>query len=178
MLDNRNFLLPDATFVIEMVAFAVVLVVMTRYVVPRIRERMRERQRVIDEALVGARDADRRRRDADAAADAIRAEARREAQLIIEQARSMRDHLIAEGRTTGVEEYRWLAGRADRELQRRTALARDQLRRQARTAAIAAARVYLGSDTDLARVTALVDEELDALEPGEPAESRRGVVAA
>jgi F0F1-type ATP synthase membrane subunit b/b' len=147
MLDNRNFLLPDATFVIEMVAFA-----------------------------VGARDADRRRRDADG--DAIRAEARREAQLIIEQARSMRDHLIAEGRTTGVEEYRWLAGRADRELQRRTALARDQLRRQARTAAIAAVRVYLGSDTDLARVTALVDEELDALEPGEPAESRRGVVAA
>jgi F-type H+-transporting ATPase subunit b len=178
MLENRNFLVPDATFVIEMVAFMVVLVVMTRYVVPHIRERMRERQRVIDEALAGAREADRRLLDAEAAASAIRAEARREAHLITEQARSMRDHLIAEGRTSGIEEYRWLSGRADRELQRRTELARHHLRHQARTAAIAATRAYLGGDADPARVTALIDEELDTLEPAEPAAPRRDVVAA
>src|SRR3954464_4052452 len=116
MLENRNFLVPDATFVIEMVAFVAVLFVMTRYVVPHIRERMHERQRSIDHALAGAREAERRRRAAEAAATVIHAEARREARRITEQARSMRDHLIAEGRHTGMEEYRWLAGRADRDL--------------------------------------------------------------
>ena len=122
MLENRNFLVPDATFAIEMVAFVVVLVVMTRYVVPHIRARMQERQRFIDQALAGAREAASRRRDAEAAAAAIRAHARQEARHITEQARSMRDHLIAEGRHAGLEEYRWLAGRADRDLQRRTEL--------------------------------------------------------
>jgi F-type H+-transporting ATPase subunit b len=168
MLENRNFLVPDATFAIEMIAFLTVLVVMTRYVIPTIRDRMNERQRSIDQALAGAREADRRRRDAEAAADSIRAEARREARQIIEQGHSMHDHLIAEGRHTGLEEYRWLAGRADRDLQRRTELARQQLRRQARAAAIAAVRV-VGSEADAERVAALVDEHLDALDPAPPA---------
>ena len=160
MLDNPNFLVPDATFLIEMLAFVAVLVVMSRYVVPRIRDRMSERQRCIDQALAGVRDADRRRHEADSTAAAIRAEARREAAQITEQARSMRDHLIAEGRRTGLEEYRWLAGRAERDVQRRTELGRDQARRNARTAAIAAARAYVGPAADPAQIAALVDEHL------------------
>jgi F-type H+-transporting ATPase subunit b len=178
MLEDRNFLVPDATFVIEMLAFVVVLVVMTRYVVPRIRERMHERQRMIDQALAGARDANSRRQEAESAAAAIRAEARREAGRITEEARSMREHLIAEGRRTGLEEYRWLAGRADRDLQRRTELAREHLRRQARAAAIAATGVCVGSDADAAKVAALVDEQFDSLVPPQPAAAEREHVAA
>jgi len=178
MLEERNFLVPDATFVIEMLAFVVVLVVMTRYVVPRIRERMHERQRMIDVALAGVREADLRRHEAESAATAIRAEARREAGRITEEARSMREHLIAEGRRTGLEEYRWLAGRADRELQRQTELAREQLRQQARAAAIAATRVCVGSDADAVMVAALVDEQLDSLVPPQPAAARRDHIAA
>jgi F-type H+-transporting ATPase subunit b len=177
MLENRNFLVPDATFVIEMVAFVVVLVVMTRYVVPRIRDRMHERQRGIDQALAGALDADRRRREAESAAAAIRAEARRDAGRITDEARSMRDHLIAEGRRTGLEEYRWLAGRADRELQRRAELAREHLRRQARTAAIAAVRAYVGPEADPARVDALVAEHFEPLVPTQPATAGRDPIA-
>lgn len=178
MLENRNFLVPDATFVIEMVAFVVVLTVMTRYVVPHIRARMHERQRSIGKALDSAREADRRRGEAEAAAAAIQAEARHEARRITEQARSMRDHLIAEGRQAGVEEYRWLAGRAERDLQRRTELARQQMHRQARTAAIAAVQMYLGMDADPVRISSLVDEQLQALDPMTPVAAGRDVVAA
>jgi len=177
MLERRNFLIPDATFVIEMVAFVVVLVVMTRYVVPHIRERMHERQRRIDEALAGVRDADRRRHEAESAAAAVRADARREAGRILAAARSMRDDLVAEGRRTGLEEYRWLAGRADRDLQRRTALAREQLTRHARTAAIVATRNYVGPDADADRISGLVDEHLEALVPGQAPAAERGHVA-
>ena len=161
MLETRNFLLPDATFIIEMVAFVVVLVVMTRYVVPRIRRSMQARQNAISAALAGAQEAERRQHEAQQESLRIRAEARREAREITDQARSMRDHLIAEGRAGGIAEYRWLAGRAERELHRRSELGVRQLRQQARAAAIAAARTYLGTDVDVARIARMVDDQLD-----------------
>jgi F-type H+-transporting ATPase subunit b len=162
MLETRNFLLPDATFIIEMIAFVVVLIVMTRYVVPSIRRAMHERQDAITAALVAAQDADGRRREAHADAEAIRAEARREGRQITDQARAMRDHLITDGRNRGVEEYRWLSGRAERELQRRTELAEQHLRGRARAAAVAAAHTYLDGTVDMAQIARLVDDRLDA----------------
>jgi F-type H+-transporting ATPase subunit b len=170
MLETRNFLLPDATFAIEMVAFLVVLVVMSRYVVPRIRERMQQRVRVIEDSLAAARAADHRRQEAESAATAIRADARREARHIVDEARSHRDILIAEGRKSGTEEYRWRAGRAERELRRRTELAHHMARAQARKAAIAAVRAQLGPDIEAAQIVALVDEHL----PARSASSRSG----
>ena len=159
MLETRNFLVPDATFAIEMLAFVVVLVVMTRFVVPRIRAGMQARQDEITRALTAAREAEARQASAQAQAEEIRATARRDASWITEQARAIRDHLIAEGRRTGIEEYHWLSGRAERELQRRTEAATAQLQRRARAAAAAAARDYLGGDVDTARIERLVDEQ-------------------
>lgn len=170
MLETRNFLLPDATFAIEMVALLVVLVVMTRYVVPRIRAGMQARGDEINRSLAAAREAEARRAVAQAQAEEIRVTARREARWITEQARATRDHLIAEGRRAGVNEYRWLSGRAERELRRRTDTATKQAQRQARVAASAAACAYLGEDIDLARVERLVDAHFEFADP------RAGVV--
>lgn len=162
MLETRNFLIPDATFAIEMLALLVVLVVMTRYVVPRIRASMHARQQTIIRALAAAREAEVRRATVDAEADELRAAARREASEITSQARSMRDHLIAEGRRAGIEDYRWLVGRADRELQRRTRAAESRLQQLARAAAISAARAYVGDDIDQARLEHMVDHHFAA----------------
>lgn len=162
MLETRNFLVPDATFAIEMLAFVVVLVVMTRFVVPRIRASMHARQLAIARALAAAREAETRRASAQAEAEEISAAARHEARTITDQARSMRDHLIAEGRRAGAEEYQWLAGRAERELQRRTEAATGHLQQQARAAAAAAIRAHLGGDVDTARIEQLVDEHFAA----------------
>jgi F-type H+-transporting ATPase subunit b len=161
MLETRNFLLPDATFIIEMITFVVVLAVMTRYVLPRIRHTMRERQDTISAALAAAERANQQRRQAHADALSIRAQARREARQITDQARSMRDHLITEGRTGGIEEYRWLAGRAERELQRRTELVERRLRQQARAAAVAVTHTCLDGNLDPAQIARLVDDQLD-----------------
>jgi F0F1-type ATP synthase membrane subunit b/b' len=162
MLDSRNFLVPDGTFIIEAVAFLAVLVVMTRWVLPRIRGAMEARQRAISQSLAAAREADERRRAAEAEAAEIRTVARREARRIKEQAWGWRDHLIAEAKRAGDEEYRWLAGRAGREQQRRTELMQRRFRMQARAAAIDAAQTYLGCEADRGRISALVDQHLDA----------------
>lgn len=165
MLEDRNFLMPDATFAIEMVAFLTVLVVMTRYVVPRIRERMETRERGIARALAAARQADRQRRTAEAAAARTIAEARREARQIVDQARLTADHLLDEVRRLGNEEYRWLAGRAERELERRSVLAQQQARQRARAAAVAAIRESVGGDVDPARVGQMTDSYFDVQRP-------------
>jgi F-type H+-transporting ATPase subunit b len=162
MLETRNFLVPDATFVIEMVAFIVVLVVMTRYVVPRIRRAMAERQNSIAAALAAADAAAHKTESARAEAARILAEARRDASAITDQARAMREHLVTEGRAVGVEEYRWLAGRADRELLRRSEVSSRYLRQQARAAAVAAVTAHLGDDVDITSLTRLVDKEFAA----------------
>jgi len=89
----------------------------------------------------------------------------------------MRDHLVTEGRAAGVEEYRWLAGRAGRELERRNELSSRHLRQQARCAAVAAAQTYLGADVDVdvTSLSRLVDEHLDQRDTA--AASRAGKVS-
>jgi len=162
MLETRNFLMPDATFAIEMIAFLVVLVVMTRWVLPRIRASMQDRQLAISEALAAARDAEARRDAAYDDAAAVLTAARREARQIREQAWTTHDDVIAEAKRAGTEEYRWLAGRADRERQRLTELAQRRLRQEARTAAVAAARTYLGREVDESKIEMLVEEHFTA----------------
>jgi F0F1-type ATP synthase membrane subunit b/b' len=161
MLETRNFLVPDATFAIEAVAFLVVLAVMTRWVLPRIRAAMHERQLAVADALAAARDAEQRRRLAEAEAAEIRTAARRAARRTKEQAWAWRDSLIADAKRAGIEEYRWLAGRADREQQRHRILAEGRFRQQASAAATAATTAYLGSDVDRDRIAQLVNEYFD-----------------
>lgn len=175
MLETRNFLIPDATFAIEMLALLVVLVVMTRYVLPRIRASMQARQQTISTALAAAREARAQEAAAQAEAENVRAAARREASEIAVEARALRDHLIAEGRRAGIEEYRWLSGRADRELQRRTQAADTRLQQQARAAAISAARAYVGDDVDRAQIEHLVDHHFAAQTVKGRAASRSGI---
>jgi F-type H+-transporting ATPase subunit b len=135
MLETRNFLIPDATLIIEIIAFGIVLILMVKCVLPHIRRVMQQRQDQIAAALAAAAEAELRMKRADTQAQRTLASARHQASEITDQARSMRDHLIAEGRREGNGEYRWLAGRAEREADRRADHAR--LRGQQEGAAVA-----------------------------------------
>ncbi len=44
---SSNFLVPDATFIAELIAFLIILGVLGRYVLPPIQKAMRERQELI-----------------------------------------------------------------------------------------------------------------------------------
>jgi F-type H+-transporting ATPase subunit b len=174
MPESRNFLMPDATFAIEMFAFLVVLVVMTRWILPSIRAAMQARQLAITEGMQAARDAEASRQAAQAEAAEVLAAARRTARQIKEQAWSMREHLVTEGKRAGTEEYRWLAGRAERERERHAELVQRRWRQHARTAATVAARTYLGHEIDVERIHALVDEQFDAGDTATSRASRSG----
>jgi len=162
MLENRNFLIPDATLIVEMIAFAVVLILMPKFVLPHIRRAMQQRQALITAAFTAAAEADLRRKRADTEAQALLASARHQASEITDQARSMRDHLIAEGRREGNGEYRWLAGRAEREADRRADHARLRGQQEGAAVAVEVLRDDIGVPFDRALVAALIGQRLRA----------------
>jgi F-type H+-transporting ATPase subunit b len=162
MLENRNFLIPDATLIVEMIAFGVVLVLMAKFVLPHIRRTMRQRQDLITAALTAAAEADLRRKRADTQAQALLASARHQAGEITDQARSMRDHLIAEGRREGNGEYRWLAGRAEREADRRAHHARIRGQQEGAAVAVEVLSDDIGVTFDRALVATLIGQRLRA----------------
>ena len=100
-------LVPDATILVEVAVFLIVLTVVSRYVLPRIRSAVAERQRHVSEQLAAAEKAEARAQQTEHQATAALGAARREARRIIEDAYERRDHLIKEGIRKGREEYEW-----------------------------------------------------------------------
>jgi F-type H+-transporting ATPase subunit b len=107
-MDNFGVtLVPDATILVEVAVFLIVLAVVSRYVLPRIRSAVAERQRNVSEQLAAAEKAEARAQQTEQQAAAALGAARREARRIIEDAYERRDHLIKEGIRKGREEYEW-----------------------------------------------------------------------
>ena len=65
MVLASNFLVPNATFVVELVAFIGVLFALRRGVLPVINKSMEDRQATIRQALVDAEEAKRRAAEAE-----------------------------------------------------------------------------------------------------------------
>ena len=93
------FILPNATFIAELVAFVIILAVLWKYVVPPVQKAMRDRQEVIRRQLeesqrareqLASAEEEHRKTLAEARAEAtsIREGARREAQQIIDDTKA------------------------------------------------------------------------------------------
>jgi len=108
-----NFLVPNGTFIAELVAFLIVLGVLWRYVVPPVTKAMNERQQMIKAQLDEGKQASERLKQAEAdyrkameeartTAATIRDQARADAAAIreemLEQAVQERDRVIESGR--------------------------------------------------------------------------------
>jgi F-type H+-transporting ATPase subunit b len=166
---GSNFLVPNATFFAELVAFLIILGILWRYVLPRVTKALDERQEIIrtqmDEAdatkaKLAATEADYRAKmqEASAMAAQIRDEARADAAAI-------RDEMLAKARE---ESDRIIAaGRSQLEAER-TAVER-QLRSEVGTLAVdLASRIVGESLEDEARQRGTVDRVLRELNAGAP----------
>jgi len=114
-----NFLIPNGTFIAELIAFAIILGVLWRFVLPPVSKAMNERQDLIRSQLEEGRQASERLKQAEAdyrkaideaksAAAAIRDQARADASSIreelLERAQQERDRIIETGREQLVNE--------------------------------------------------------------------------
>ena len=160
-----NFLVPNATFLVELVAFAIMLFVLGKYVVPPINKAMTDRQNAIRKEFADLEEAEDDARKAEKEYKDQLADARHEAAKIREEAREQGAAIIADLRKQAQEESERILrhGRAQLEAERAQAL--QSLRNEVGTMATTlAGRIVGESLEDDDRQARTVERFISALE--------------
>ncbi len=100
----QNFLVPNGTFFVELLAFVIMVYILGRFVIPPINKAMTARQEAIRKDFADADEAKKNANDAEEKFKAQIADARKEAAKIREEAREQGAQIIAELREQGQTE--------------------------------------------------------------------------
>jgi F-type H+-transporting ATPase subunit b len=163
-LASSNFLVPNATFVVELVAFLLVLFVLGKYVLPYISAPMEERQKTIRQALVDAEEAKRRAAEAEEEYKRAISEARAQARGLVDEANKMAEQLRAERRQQADEEYDRIISRARVDIDAQVRQAAEALRQQVGDLAISVVEKVLGEGLDTQAHQSLIDRTIAEVE--------------
>lgn len=144
----ENFLVPNATFVVELLAFVIILVLLGRYVVPPLNRALTERQQSIRRQFADAEEA---KAKAEAAENQYRSqlvEARHEAARIREEAREEGAAIIAEMREQAQAESARIVRHAQLQIDAERQQVIQQLRTQVGTMATTLAGRIVGESLE------------------------------
>lgn len=160
-----NFLLPNWTFVAELVAFVLILAFLWRFVVPPVRRMMRERQRIIEQQMQDSDEAATKLAEAKADYERALADARTESAHIRENARAEAQRTIDELRTQAQEESARIVARGEEQLVSQRGLVVRELRGEIGALAVELAEKIVEQRlAEDAQVRATVDAFLADLE--------------
>jgi F-type H+-transporting ATPase subunit b len=167
---ESNFLVPNGTFWVELIAFAIMFYILAKYVVPPINRAMTNRQDAIRQQSA---DLDQARDAAKSAEDEFRAqitEARHEAARIREEAREQGAAIVAEMREQAQTEANRIVEHAHAQIDADRQQAVTSLRTEVGTLATQlAGRIVGESLDDQARQSRVVDRFLAEIEAHENA---------
>jgi F-type H+-transporting ATPase subunit b len=170
---ESNFLVPNATFFVELAAFALLFYLLAKYVIPPINRAMTNRQEAIRKEFA---DLDQARADANAAEAEFKAQiadARHEAARIREEAREQGAQIVSEMREQGESEKARIIDGAHTQIAAERQQAVASLRAEVGTLATTlAGRIVGESLEDDERSGRVVDRflaDLDALETSKAA---------
>ncbi len=116
MIGSSIFLLPNGTFFVELLVFAVIVIIMAKYVLPPLNKAMEGRQEKIRASLEAAEQA---RAEAAAAGDErakVLAQARDQARDIVAAAQALAEQVKSEAGGRGQAEYDRIVGSANDEV--------------------------------------------------------------
>jgi len=160
-----NFLVPNGTFLVELLAFLVLLFLLSKYVIPPINRAMTARQNAIREQFA---ELDEAKSEATAAEEEFKAQiadARHEAARIREEAREQGAAIIAEMREQAQAEAARIVEHAHTQIEADRKSAAASLRGEVGTLATTlAGRIVGESLDDQARQSRVVDRFLTELE--------------
>jgi F-type H+-transporting ATPase subunit b len=172
-LAASNFLVPNATFLVELLAFVLILIVLGRWVIPPINKVMEERQARIQRQFEESQEAQARAEAAEQKYRAALTDARHEAARLREEAREQGAAIIAEMREQAGAEAQRILAHAHNQLEAE----RQQVMHQMRTelgglATTLAERIIGESLHDGGRQERTVERFIDDLEAhGAPSSS-------
>jgi len=170
-----NFLVPNGTFFVELIAFVIILWVLAKYVIPPINKAMTDRQNAIRKEFADLEDAQADARKAEADYKSQLADARHDAARIREEAREQGAAIIADMRKQAQDEAERILrhGRAQLEAERSQAV--QSLRTEVGTMATSlAGRIVGESLEDDERQARTVERFITALENESRSQSTAG----
>src|ERR1035438_569717 len=158
--NGGNFLIPNGTFVVELVIFLVVLGVVAKWILPPLQQVSETRRVRISAALQKAEEARAESQTALAERERVMTEARAQARVIVDHANQGADLAFQHGRQRGQEEYDRLVKASRAETAEEGRRARDELIGRLDTLVASAAERVLGSRVDVDQHRALIDEAI------------------
>ncbi|MHB1786772.1 MAG: F0F1 ATP synthase subunit B [Acidimicrobiales bacterium] len=167
---TSNFLVPNGTFIIEIIGFVIVLGVIAKVILPPINKALEERQDQIRDSLASADAARAEADDTRAQRQAILDEARAQAREITAQANHTAETIRSEAQGRGQQEYERLVSSAEAEIVLARQRATDEIEGQVASLVLAAAERVIGRELDAERHSDLIDEAVAALRAATPAE--------
>ena len=147
----------NATLIGQTIAFAVFVWFCMKYVWPPMMQALNDRQKKIADGLAAA---DKASKDLDLAQQRVQAElneAKGQSQEIIDQANRRANQIIEEAKVQARAEGERLKAAAEAEIEQEINRAREVLRSQVATLAVAGAEKILGKNLDEAANSRLVD---------------------
>ena len=136
------------TLIGQTIAMIVFVWFCMKFIWPPILAALEERQQQIEEGLAAADLSQEKLVEAEAKADSIVDEARKQATGILDQAHARANEIVAEGKADGVKERERQLMAATAEIEQETNRAREELRGQVSAIAIASAEKILMREID------------------------------
>jgi len=156
----------NATLIIQTLVFIILGWVTMKFIWPPLLAAIEERQKKIADGLAAADKGARSLDDAKVAAGDILKEARAQASKIVDQAGRRSNEMIDEAKTNAVAEGQRLLGDAKSEVALESTRAREQLRKEVATLAVAGASKLLGREIDAKAHADLLDKLALEIERG------------
>ena len=164
--NGGNFLIPNGTFVVELVIFLIVLGVVAKWILPPLKEVSETRHARISSASQKAEEARAESQSVLAERDRVLAEARAQARGIVDHANQGADQAMQNGRQRGQEEYGRLVTASRAATADEGRRAREELMGRLDSLVAAAAERVLGSRVDVEQHRGLIDEAIAAASGG------------
>jgi F-type H+-transporting ATPase subunit b len=163
LIATSNFLIPNATLIVELVAFLIVLGVIRKYVLPRLRDELDKRAAQIKSDLAAA---DAAKTDAAKADDDRRhelEEARQQAREIVAQANRTAEQVHANAQSNAQAEYERIVNSAAAEVALSRQRAVEEAAERMGALVLDVVERIIGREVDAEAHRDLIDEAVAAL---------------
>jgi F-type H+-transporting ATPase subunit b len=160
---SNNFLVPNGTFIVVLIAFLLVLGFIARYVLPPVNNALNERQNKIRGELEAADRAKADAEDADAERRAALEEARAHARDIVSQAAASADQVKRRAEADAQEIHDRIVQAADAEVTIARQAAVEEVTARVGEIVLAAAERVIGREIQAADHQDLIDEAIAAV---------------
>ena len=170
VLAGSNFLVPNSTFIVELIAFIIIIAIIGKYIAPRITQALGDRQAIIDKQMTDAEETAKQLAEAKSGYEQALNEARAEAAQIRENARAEAQRSLEELRAAAQEESARIVARGEEQLARQRSSIVRELRAEIGTLAVELSEKIVEQRlADDAAVRATVDAFIAGLDSAESA---------